>query len=212
MAACADILSRHQDDWKGAVTHPFLTAVQDGTIQAQQFDAWLGQCCGPLLGVHLRHSSGCCVVSMAASGMVSRREHNQLAPLPRYAVQDGLFVREFTRFQAHALSKVGAFLHCCLSVRLLLEACSMAMCPRLGHLSVCSQAASPTSAPIPQAPAAHFDLLLSGMAALQDELRWFAVGAGCRTASSSISARQLPDNSRSTIRTNLPPRLRFHRT
>lgn len=46
MAGCADILSRHQDEWKGAVTHPFLTAVQDGTIQAQQFDAWLGQCWG----------------------------------------------------------------------------------------------------------------------------------------------------------------------
>jgi thiaminase/transcriptional activator TenA len=85
MAACADILSHYQDEWKGAVTHRFLTAVQDGTIQAQQFDAWL--------------------------------------------VQDGLFAREFTRFQAHALAK---------------------------------------------APVAHFDLLLSGMGALQDELRWFA--------------------------------------
>jgi thiaminase len=61
MAACADILSHYQDEWKGAVTHRFLTAVQDGTIQAQQFDAWL--------------------------------------------VQDGLFAREFTRFQAHALAK-----------------------------------------------------------------------------------------------------------
>ncbi len=30
--------------------------------------------------------------------------------------------------------------------------------------------------PLPQAPVAQFDLLLSGMAALQDELRWFAVG------------------------------------
>ncbi|KAI7845284.1 hypothetical protein COHA_001127 [Chlorella ohadii] len=85
MATCADILGRHPDEWKGAVTHPFLTAVQDGTIQAEQFEAWL--------------------------------------------VQDGLFAREFTRFQAHALAK---------------------------------------------APVAQFDLLLSGMAALQDELRWFA--------------------------------------
>lgn len=31
-----------------------------------------------------------------------------------------------------------------------------------------------------QAPVPHFDLLLSGMAALQDELRWFAVGAADR--------------------------------
>jgi len=43
MATCADILGRHPDEWKGAVTHPFLTAVQDGTILAHQFEAWLGE-------------------------------------------------------------------------------------------------------------------------------------------------------------------------
>ena len=43
MAACKDILSRHGDAWTAATTHPFLTAVQDGTITPAQFDAWLGE-------------------------------------------------------------------------------------------------------------------------------------------------------------------------
>lgn len=43
MSGCADILSRHGDAWTSATTHPFLTAVQDGTIAPDQFNAWLGK-------------------------------------------------------------------------------------------------------------------------------------------------------------------------
>jgi thiaminase len=39
----AELVSRHHDAWRRAVSHPFLDAVGDGTLAEANFDRWLAQ-------------------------------------------------------------------------------------------------------------------------------------------------------------------------
>jgi thiaminase/transcriptional activator TenA len=39
----AELLSRHDDAWRGAIHHPYLRAVRDGTLPRAAFDTWLVQ-------------------------------------------------------------------------------------------------------------------------------------------------------------------------
>src|SRR5216684_1403726 len=39
----ADLISRHPEEWRAAVTHPFLHGVRDGTLASRAFDTWLAQ-------------------------------------------------------------------------------------------------------------------------------------------------------------------------
>ena len=41
--AAADLISRHPQEWKSAVDHPFLDGIRDGTLPAVAFDHWLAQ-------------------------------------------------------------------------------------------------------------------------------------------------------------------------
>ncbi|TAN34963.1 TenA family transcriptional regulator [bacterium] len=41
--ATADLISRHSQEWRSAVDHPFLAGVRDGTLPARAFDRWLAQ-------------------------------------------------------------------------------------------------------------------------------------------------------------------------
>ena len=38
-----ELISRHPDDWRRAVTHPFLDGIRDGTLAEPTFDTWLEQ-------------------------------------------------------------------------------------------------------------------------------------------------------------------------
>jgi thiaminase/transcriptional activator TenA len=39
----ADLIARHPEAWRGAVTHPFLDGIRDGTLARRAFDTWLAQ-------------------------------------------------------------------------------------------------------------------------------------------------------------------------
>ena len=39
----ADLIARHPEEWRAAVTHPFLQGVRDGTLASRAFDTWLAQ-------------------------------------------------------------------------------------------------------------------------------------------------------------------------
>lgn len=39
----ADLIARHPEEWRAAVTHPFLASVRDGTLSSRAFNTWLAQ-------------------------------------------------------------------------------------------------------------------------------------------------------------------------
>jgi thiaminase/transcriptional activator TenA len=39
----ADLIARHRDVWRAAVTHPFLQGVRDGSLASRAFNSWLAQ-------------------------------------------------------------------------------------------------------------------------------------------------------------------------
>src|SRR5687767_3907020 len=39
----SELVERHADAWQGAVSHPFLDGVRDGSVSVESFNRWLSQ-------------------------------------------------------------------------------------------------------------------------------------------------------------------------